>query len=275
MSGLLTGIAQLGCSPERVALLERVQDVLAAVGFTDIETEVENVYFSGQEVETHVLIEMVDNLFHGYLDSSLKQQGVFTRDDASMEQKMVLLEDLQRFANFDSPQFFIEQLDLDASDTERLCAALEIVGQWVADQYLEFIIHVNKGLLDRIRSFTSEVVSVESSDSVELSRGRLRIRSFTHAFGSNLVAELIREGYACGNEYTLYLQQLRELLPQQTDQDLAKNMVAIMMVSGLPKEALLATAIEEIEHMDLSLMRVSAINGLISKTYGDFINAQA
>jgi len=27
--------------------------------------------------------------------------------------------------------------------------------------------------------------------------------------------------------------------------------------------------------MDLPLLRVSAINGLIGKTYGDFINAQA
>jgi len=226
-----------------VALLERVQDVLAAVGFTDIETEVENVYFSGQEVETHVLIEMVDNLFHGYLDSSLNQQGVFTRDDASMEQKMVLLEDLQRFANFDSPQFFLEQLDLDASDTERLCAGLEIVGQWVADQYLAFIIQVNKGLLDRIRSLTSEVVSMEADESPELSRARLRIRGFTQTFGGNLVAELIREGYSCGNDYTLYLGQLRELLPQQTDQDLAKNMVAIMLASNLSKESVLSSAI--------------------------------
>lgn len=275
MSGLLTGIAQLGCSPERVLLLERVQDVLAAVGFTDIETEVENVYFSGQEVETHVLIELVDNLFHGYLDSSIKQQGVFTRDDASMEQKVILLEDLQRFANFDSPEFFIEQMDLDASDTERLCAGLDIVGQWTADQYLEFIVHVNKGLIDRIRSLTSEVVSTESSDSAELARGRLRIRGFTQTFGSNLVAELIREGYSCGNDYTLYLHQLRELLPQQSDQDISKNMVAVMMASSLPKESVLSTVIEEIEHLDLPLLRISAINGLVVKTYGDFINAQA
>jgi len=51
--------------------------------------------------------------------------------------------------------------------------------------------------------------------------------------------------------------------------------VAVMLASSLPKELVLSTALEEIEHLDLPLLRVSAINGLVAKTYGDFINAQA
>lgn len=248
MSGMVQGLAERGAPQEKVDLLVRIRDTIGAMGLPSVDFEAENIYFTSQAEDRTAAeaVEMLEDFFHGCLDSLLANQGIFMVDATALADKIVVLEDLQKLTNNDNPELFLAQSDSSDVPEECLSNMLEVVGDYTAEQYLLLIERIGSQVIARIKDMykDEEIVPAPADPQRALSRERLKFYAKEDNF--SYVYELIEDGMAAGMPVSAYVNEVDDLLRAMKVPSV-HEWLSIVLASDTPQDRVFATVLEEIE----------------------------
>lgn len=229
MDETLVGYINTAFSPELQEQIFKSFDIFGKFEFTNVEEDFIGMIMNASYTHSEDLHDNFLILLNEKLDFVIKQHKLKVSDDASIGQKLELCNGLYRIQSLEDYQPLMLTLESMETNEDKTISILSDITNFSEVELMDLIEEVNPIFLVTLKSFimTKDIDEpiVESDDLVT------KAKYFFSLFEQNTIGRNLAAFVLIGQEFNQYLKFISEEIVAGTNQDIALNLLSVMVLS--------------------------------------------
>lgn len=263
-------------TPELKEAVRQSHVLFDQFGLDTYERDFEEILATGDEADSHAVVDEVVQLTRSIQFKILNEHGVVISEDAAISRLNVYLEVLKRIPDYDNPGALFSLLSVQNQPEELAAEIFALVSGKAPEDLITDIMVIDPQLFQKIAEELDNKHVAEDDETTVLKRSRIAAyKQYVEATGLKelKLAHLLASGMDVGHPVLVYLNLLGRDFDEMDAEAIAKELVGMCLISSdaneNPRDAIKKHLENFVSDMD-KLTKVYILVGSILLTLSHF-----